>query len=50
MKIILGGNSGVGKTTFAKRLTTGEYTENISTIGVEVRQKGNLGCCRTRRI
>ena len=35
-KIILIGNSGVGKTSFFRKLYTGEFSEkNISTIGVE---------------
>ena len=35
-KIILIGNSGVGKTSFFRKLSTGEFFEkNISTIGVE---------------
>ena len=37
-KIILIGNSGVGKTSFFRKLSTGEfYEKNISTIGVEKR-------------
>ena len=35
-KIILIGNSGVGKTSFFRKLSTGEfYDKNISTIGIE---------------
>jgi len=35
-KIILIGNSGVGKTSFFRKISTGEYSEkNISTIGIE---------------
>ena len=35
-KIILIGNSGVGKTSFFRKIATGEfYDKNISTIGIE---------------
>ena len=35
-KIILIGNSGVGKTSFFRKLSTGQFSEkNISTIGIE---------------
>ena len=35
-KIILIGNSGVGKTSFFRKISTGEFSEkNISTIGIE---------------
>ena len=35
-RFILIGNSGVGKTSFFRKLSTGEfYEKNISTIGVE---------------
>ena len=35
-KFILIGNSGVGKTSFFRKLSTGEfYEKNISTIGIE---------------
>jgi len=35
-KLILIGNSGVGKTSIFRKLSTGEFSEsNISTIGIE---------------